>query len=41
VTAHPVPEAARMIEQHLDRLRVHRRAVERERDRFAAALAER
>ena len=37
--AHPVPEASRMIEQHLDRLRVHRRAVERERERFAAALA--
>jgi len=36
--AHPVPEAARTIEQHLDRLRVHRRAVERERDRLAAAL---
>ncbi len=37
--AHPVPEASRMIEQHLDRLRVHRRTVERERDRLAAALA--
>jgi hypothetical protein len=36
--AHPIPEAARTIEQHLDRLRVHRRAVERERDRLAAAL---
>ncbi len=39
VAAHPVPEAARMIEQHVDRLRMHRRAVERERERFAAALA--
>ena len=39
VRAHPVPEAARVIEQHLDRLRVHRRTVARERERFAAALA--
>ena len=39
VAAHPVPEAARMIEQHLDRLRVHRRTIERERERLAAALA--
>jgi hypothetical protein len=38
--AHPVPEASRMIEQHLDRLRVHRRTVERERERFAADLAD-
>jgi aminopeptidase N len=37
--AHPVPEASRTIDQHLDRLRVHRRTVERERDRLAAALA--
>ena len=37
--AHPVPEASRMIEQHLDRLRVHRRTVERERGRLADALA--
>jgi puromycin-sensitive aminopeptidase len=36
--AHPVPEAARTIAQHIDRLRVHRAAVDRERRRFAATL---
>jgi len=35
---HPVPEGARVIAQHLERQRVHRAAVERERDRLAAAL---
>jgi puromycin-sensitive aminopeptidase len=35
---HPVPEASRTIAQHLDRLRVHRAAVDRERDRLARAL---
>jgi puromycin-sensitive aminopeptidase len=39
VVAHPIPEAARVIHQHLDRLRLHRRLVERERERFAAALS--
>jgi puromycin-sensitive aminopeptidase len=39
VAAHPVPEAARTIQQQLDRLRVHRRMAERERERFATALA--
>jgi aminopeptidase N len=41
IASHPVPEAVRTIAQHLDRLRVHRAAVTRERDRFAAALLER
>jgi puromycin-sensitive aminopeptidase len=36
--AHPIPEATRTIAQHMDRLRVHRAAVERERARFSAAL---
>jgi puromycin-sensitive aminopeptidase len=35
---HPVPEAARMIAQHLERQRVHRALVDRERDRLSAAL---
>ncbi len=38
VAAHPVPSGARTIAQHMERLRVHRAAVERERDRFSAAL---
>ena len=38
VPAHPVPEAARTISQHLDRLRVNQALVERERDRFAHSL---
>ena len=38
VAAHPLPSGARTIAQHMERLRVHRAAVERERDRFSAAL---
>ncbi|MDQ1508518.1 MAG: puromycin-sensitive aminopeptidase, partial [Actinomycetota bacterium] len=37
---HPVPEGARMIAQHLERQRVHRALVDRERGRLAAALLE-
>jgi puromycin-sensitive aminopeptidase len=36
--AHPVPEGERVVAQHLERQRVHRATLERERDRFAAAL---
>jgi puromycin-sensitive aminopeptidase len=36
--AHPVPEAARTIAQHVDRLRAHRAAFDREHDRFTATL---
>jgi aminopeptidase N len=35
---HPVHEATRTVAQHLDRLRVHRTTVERERKPFSAAL---
>jgi puromycin-sensitive aminopeptidase len=35
---HPVPEGERVIAQHLERQRVHRALVDRERDRFAARL---
>ncbi len=35
---HPVPEAARMIAQHLEHQRVHRALVDRERARLSAAL---
>jgi len=35
---HPVPEGARVIMQHLERQRVHRALVDRERDRLSAAL---
>jgi puromycin-sensitive aminopeptidase len=35
---HPVPEGARVIAQHLERQRVHRALVDRERDRLSAAL---
>jgi puromycin-sensitive aminopeptidase len=35
---HPVPEGARVIAQHLERQRVHRAVVDRERDRLSAAL---
>ena len=38
VEANPVPEGARVIAQHLERQRVHRTVVDRERDRLAAAL---
>jgi puromycin-sensitive aminopeptidase len=37
---HPVPEAARVIAQHLERQRLHRALVDRERARFTAALLE-
>jgi puromycin-sensitive aminopeptidase len=35
---HPVPEGARVIAQHLERQRVHRALVDRERERLSAAL---
>ncbi len=35
---HPVPEGARVIAQHLERQRVHRAVVDRERDRLSAAV---
>jgi puromycin-sensitive aminopeptidase len=35
---HPVPEGARVIAQHLERQRVHRATVDRERERLSAAL---
>jgi puromycin-sensitive aminopeptidase len=35
---HPVPEGARVIAQHLERQRVHRAVVDRERDRLSAVL---
>jgi puromycin-sensitive aminopeptidase len=35
---HPVPEAARVIAQHLERQRVHRALVDRERERLSGAL---
>ena len=35
---HPVPEGARVIAQHLERQRVHRALVDRERGRLSAAL---
>jgi puromycin-sensitive aminopeptidase len=38
LAAHPVPEGALVIGQHMERLRVHRAAVERERDRFSKSL---
>jgi aminopeptidase N len=38
---HPVPEAGRVIAQHLERQRVHRALVERERDRLSARLLDR
>jgi puromycin-sensitive aminopeptidase len=38
VSEHPVPEGARVIAQHLERQRVHRALVERERERLSAAL---
>ena len=36
---HPVPEGTRVIAQHLERQRVHRALVDRERDRLSAALS--
>jgi puromycin-sensitive aminopeptidase len=38
---HPVPEAARVIAQHLERQRVHRALVDRERERLSATLLDR
>jgi puromycin-sensitive aminopeptidase len=38
VAAHPVATGTRTIVQHMDRLRVHRAAVDRERARFSAVL---
>jgi aminopeptidase N len=38
VSTHPVPAGAQTIDQHMERLRVHRAAVERERERFSASL---
>jgi hypothetical protein len=35
---HPVPEGTRVIAQHLERQRVHRALVDRERARLTAAL---
>ncbi len=40
VDAHPVAAGGRTIAQHMERLRLHRAAVGRERDRFSAALLE-
>ena len=36
--AHPSPEAARVVSQHVERLAVHRSAWEREHNRFAKSL---
>ncbi len=38
VADHPIPEGTRVIAQHLERQRVHRALVERERARLSAAL---
>jgi len=38
VTAHPIASGARTISQHMERLRVHRATVDRERERFSASL---
>jgi puromycin-sensitive aminopeptidase len=38
---HPVPEGVRVIAQHLERQRVHRALVDRERDQLSAALLDR
>jgi puromycin-sensitive aminopeptidase len=38
VSEHPIPEGARVIAQHLERQRVHRALVDRERERLSAAL---
>ena len=38
---HPIPEGTRVIAQHLERQRVHRAVVDRERERLSAALLHR
>jgi hypothetical protein len=38
LSAHPIPEGARVIAQHLERQRIHRAMVDRERARLTAAL---
>ena len=38
MAAHPIPEGERVIAQHLERQRVHRALVDRERERFTRAL---
>jgi puromycin-sensitive aminopeptidase len=38
VSTHPVPAGAQTIDQHMERLRVHRATVERERERFSTSL---
>jgi puromycin-sensitive aminopeptidase len=38
MAAHPIPEGERVIAQHLERQRVHRNLVERDRDELTAAL---
>jgi puromycin-sensitive aminopeptidase len=40
VASHPLPSGGRTIAQHMERLEVHRAAVQRERSRFSAALLE-
>ena len=40
IDRHPVPEAARTIAQSVERLRVNRATLDRERSRFTAALLE-
>ncbi len=40
VDTHPLASGARTVAQHMERLRVHRATVARERDRFSAALLE-
>jgi hypothetical protein len=38
MAAHPIPEGERVIAQHLERQRVHRNLVERDRDELTTAL---
>jgi puromycin-sensitive aminopeptidase len=38
IASHPVASGGRTVAQHMERLQVHRATVERERDRFSAAL---
>jgi puromycin-sensitive aminopeptidase len=38
IDAHPVPESARTIAQHVERMQLHRAAADRERERFANML---
>jgi hypothetical protein len=40
IAAHPIPEGTRVIAQHLERQRVHRAVVERERVRFSELLGQ-